>query len=329
MMKLDSPWSGPFNLENTSIITGLPLAGRFRNLFREKRWCYAGIVSPDIFFGAAVVHLGYAASGFCFAFDRETGKMEEFTKVCLPTGRIRYDRHPETGICRYTGRNARIEFSGNLTAYKQIRADLPGLGADIEFSGSGFAPMHFPMDMGGGKTAFTTKAAGPAASGSIRLGSKTIHLDPETSFTLYDWTHGAYHRQTFWNWACGAGRAKDNTDPSAAPMVGFNFSRGVYEGDRLENTLWIDGIPEPVGRMDYAYDAANPMAPWQVSSEDGRIDLKFHPEGIRRADDNFFLLASRFIQPCGRFDGDIRTLSGRHLTLENAGGVVEEHYAKW
>lgn len=331
-MSLALPWSGPFNRKDTSDLTGLPLTGKIQNMFREKRWCYAGIISPDIFFGTAIVHLGYAASGFCFCFDRKTGKMIEYTGVCLPLGRVRYDRNPETGICRFDLPGKFIEISGNLLQTKRLKVDLKkiSLAADIAFSvgDTRVFPMHFPMDMGDGKTAFTTKAAGLGAQGVVQIGDREITLAPDNSFAIFDWTHGAYHRQTFWNWACGAGWARKSGSGSRA-VVGFNFSRGVYENRRLENTLWIDGVPEPVGDMNFSYDPQKPLAPWKIQSKNRMIDLTFFPEGMRRADDNFLVLVSRFIQPCGRFEGRITTESGGTLVVEDTGGVVEEHYAKW
>ncbi len=173
------PWSGPFPYADTFDITGLPLTGRLKNMVREKRWCYVGIVSPDIFFGAAIVHLGYAASGFCFGFDRKTSEMVEFTSVGLPLGRVRYDRNPETGVCRFDAGRRCIEISGDLKTTRQLRANLKtrgrSLGAEIEFSSpdDGFAPMHFPMDMGRKKTAFTTKPSGTGPAGPGGLETQT------------------------------------------------------------------------------------------------------------------------------------------------------------
>ncbi|MDD9303750.1 MAG: DUF2804 domain-containing protein [Desulfobacter sp.] len=331
-MSLVHPWSGPFNRQDTSGLVGLPLPQKFKNAFKEKRWCYAGIVSDDIFFGAAVVHLGYAASGFCFGFDRKTKKMVEYTKVGLPTNQVRYDRNPESGTCWFKRGQNLIEISG-CRPQRKLKVNLKekNLTADIDIfpPDSGFAPMHFPMDMGRGKNAFTTKAAGLSAKGHIKMGDKHYFLSPETGFAIFDWTHGAYPRQTFWNWACGAGQARDKTDTNETQAIGFNFSKGVYENGRLENTLWINGKPEPVSAVDFSYDPKNPTAPWEIVSTEPKIKLRFTPEGMRQANDNFIVLASRFIQPCGRFKGEITLKSGQTLVLKNTGGVVEEHYAKW
>ena len=332
-MILPDPWSGPFSLPDTTSITGLPLASGIKNMFREKRWCYAGIVSPDLFFGAAVVHLGYAASGFCFGFDRKSKEMLEYTQVSLPINHVRYDRHPESGTCRFNSGKNNIEISGDLSQVKQLNISLikdgQPLKAAIDFYApdTGFSPMHFPMDMGLERTAFTTKAAGLEARGEILLGDKNFRLTPDNTFALFDWTHGAYPRQTFWNWACGAGSGEDKMGKQA--KVGFNFSKGVYENGRLENTVWINGVPEPAGEIDYVYDPKKPLSPWQIQSKDMKIKLTFNPEGIRQANDNFIVLASRFIQPCGQFEGKITTASGNTYTLESTSGVVEEHYAKW
>jgi len=331
-MALCPPWSGPFAHASTKAITGLPLANSLKNAVREKRWCYAGVVSPKLFFGAAVIHLGYITSGFAFGFDRETGQMTEQTLTWPPLGHLRYDRNPEQGTCRFKGLGQHIEILSLPDRMgKAIRVRLKRRGQTLTANltlappATGFSVMHFPMDMGAGKHAFTTKAAGLIGHGSVTLNSKDFFLAPKDTFGLYDWTHGAYPRHTFWNWACGAGTAK--TVHGHPVALGFNFSRGVYENGRLENTLWIDGRPEPVPAIDFKYHA--PEAPWQITSADRRVALTFFSEGFRAANDNFIALASRFTQPCGRFNGEVTTLDGRRFTLSSVSGVVEEHDAKW
>src|SRR5580704_11442924 len=47
-------------------------------LFRvahEKRWVYGAVAAEDLFIGAAVVRLGYAANAFAFAYDRSASRM--------------------------------------------------------------------------------------------------------------------------------------------------------------------------------------------------------------------------------------------------------------
>ena len=172
-------------------------------------------------------------------------------------------------------------------------------------------------------SAFTSKTAGLKAQGKIIVNKKKFDLTPENTFAIFDWTNGFYPRETRWNWACGAGIASDGTP------VGFNFSSGVYENGLLENIVWINGTPLQQGDILFDYDAKNPEHPWHIKSKDGRVNLKFTPEGMRRANDNLGVIKSKFIQPCGSFEGSIKTRDNLCLHLLSVGGVVEEHFAKW
>ncbi|MCK5695336.1 MAG: DUF2804 family protein, partial [Desulfobacula sp.] len=93
----------------------------------------------------------------------------------------------------------------------------------------------------------------------------------ENTFAVFDWTNGFYPRRTFWNWACGAGFADDET------QIGFNFSSGVYENGLLENTVWINGTPLKQGEITFTYDSKKPEIPWQIKSKDDFINLRFMP----------------------------------------------------
>ncbi|MCP3942864.1 MAG: DUF2804 domain-containing protein [Desulfobacteraceae bacterium] len=323
-------WSGKFSYPDTIGLINLPKSRFSLNRFREKRWCYTGITHPDIIFGAAVIHLGYITSAFCFGFDRKTGQMLEHTIVRPPLGQVCFDRHPENGICRFKSPGKFLEISsGPGWNIKKLKTNFNFSGqniqADIDIMplASGIDPMHFFMPMGANTHAFTTKIAGLEACGQIQLNGTIYDLTPGNSHVLFDWTHGVYPRQTFWNWACGAGLSQNGSP------LGFNFSAGVYENKILENVIWIDGYPEPTDKVKFTYDPVNPDKPWEIKSRDKRINLLFTPEGMRKADDNFGIVKSKFIQPCGRFSGSIESQTGNCLVLDEVGGVVEEHFAKW
>ena len=83
-------WTGNFNYPDTKGL--LNLNDRLFSIkrFKEKRWCYMGIIHPDIIFGCAVVHLGYISSAFAFGFDRY-----------WPSGNIK--RRLRLGVCSVFG----------------------------------------------------------------------------------------------------------------------------------------------------------------------------------------------------------------------------------
>ena len=323
-------WSGRFNHKDTKDLLNLNPSFFSLDRIREKRWCYMGIINPDIIFGCAVIHLGYIASAFVFGFDRREKQMVEHAPVFFPLGQVSFDRNPDHGITSYQSLRGRLCLTHDHSAGKKtIKAGfyLPGrsIKAEIEVTDpeGGLFPMHFLMPMKDKRPAFTTKAAGLKAKGQIILNRKSFDLDPENTFAVFDWTNGFYPRQTSWNWACGAGLSHDGT------KIGFNFSSGVYENGLLENTVWINGKPEGAGEMIFTYDPQNPLLPWKIKSRDGLIDLTFKSEGIRRANDNLGIIKSRFIQPCGSFEGSIQTGETSPIHFSNVGGVVEEHHAKW
>ena len=323
-------WSGKFNQADTRKLLRLNPGLFCLDRFKEKRWCYMGIFHPDVIFGCAVVHLGYLCSAFVFGFDRQERKMIEHSPVFFPVGQVRFDRNPENGICRYKS------FGGSLTlvhhkipAEKSIQASFnrPGrsLEADIEVTepNGGISPMHFLLSMEQGRQAFTTKVSGLKARGKIVLNNKVFDLSVKNTFAVFDWTNGFYPRQTFWNWACGAGLADDGRP------VGFNFSTGVYENGLKENTVWLNGTPFKQENIVFDYDASAPEKPWQIKSCDDQVQLTFIPEGLRQKNDNLGFIKSRFIQPCGSFKGTININGQAGLNLSRISGVVEDHFAQW
>ncbi len=325
-------WSGRFNHTDTKGLLQLNPSFFCLDRIREKRWCYMGIIHPEIIFGCAVIHLGYIASAFVFGFDRKESRLVEHAPVFFPLSQAVFDRNPENGITSYQSLRGRLCLTHNQanTGKKTITANffLPrrSIKADIEITepAGSFFPMHFLMPMEKGRSAFTTKAAGLRAKGKIILNQKLFDLDPETTFAVFDWTNGFYPRHTSWNWACGAGVAHDGT------QIGFNFSSGVYENGFPENTVWINGKPEGTGEIIFTYDPQNPLLPWQIKSRDCSVNLSFKPEGIRRAHDNLFIIKSQFIQPCGSFEGSIKTGgAAAPIHFSKVGGVVEEHHATW
>lgn len=306
----------------------LPLP--FWNRIREKRWCYAGIVHPRLFFGCAVVHLGYVTSAFCYFFDRESGTLVAHDVVRPPLGAVRFDRSSERVCCRFRSRGFTVEIAGRpadgpVIVRSELNRNGKTVSVDARMTGD-TVPVPFGMPMGGAATALTVKAAGFDVRGRIRLNGESRDMAEPNGSGLFDWTHGFYPRDTFWNWACGAGTAGDGT------RIGFNFSRGVYENGELENVIWFDGRPERIGPVRFAYQENKPEEPWQITAPDGRADLTFFPEGIRRGNENLGIIQSRFIQPCGGFIGTLRSKTGRVVSLAGPGGisgVVEEHTARW
>ena len=291
----------------------------------QKRWCYVGVVHPDFFFGAAMVHLGYITHAFAYAVDRKTRKMVEDARLFPPLGKIRFNAHPHRGQIRFSAPGGHLSLKASGTGHHlKIAFPRKNLFGNIQLSlpDGGFKFRHFYLPMAKGNKAFTTKAAGLKAKGSLTFNGQTRALG-DGAQGLLDWTQGVYPRRTQWNWACGTG-VSDRDIP-----LSFNFSRGVYEYGQLENTIWIQGRPLATGPMRFDYDGQKPHAPWKIHSSDGRVNLDFIPQGIRQGDENLGIVHSQFIQPQGRFQGSFTLPNGQVHTLGEVSGVTEAHFAKW
>ena len=94
--------------------------------------------------------------------------------------------------------------------------------------------------------------------------------------------------------------------------------------------LWLDGELIPLGAAQFAFDAAAPLKPWRVQTDDGLLDLVFTPEGLRAEDRNLGFAASHYVQPIGRFNGFVRAAPGAApREVRELLGVTEDHRSRW
>ena len=104
--------------------------------------------------------------------------------------------------------------------------------------------------------------------------------------------------------------------------------QGINETGFTENAFWVNGRLIKADVANFVYDDRNLLKPWQVASNDGRIQLRFFPEGERSAALRTGLVTSQFFQPFGRFEGFLRG-NGSPCELDAVSGFTEEHYAVW
>ena len=169
---------------------------------------------------------------------------------------------------------------------------------------------------------YTHKEAGTPVRGTIRHKGVSWEIQEEQSFGVRDYTLGYLARQTFWNWASGGGMDKEGN------RIGFNLVQGVNETGFTENAFWVNGRVVKTDVVDFRYDDLDLLKPWHIESNDGRVRLRFLPEGRRTANIHAGIIVSKFHQPFGRFEGTL--VDGDQVCeLQNVSGFTEEHYAKW
>ncbi len=291
------------------------------NGLRIKRWEYLGVISDDMVFGTAVVNLGYLSNMFAYIFDRRDKIIKEYNinqllayntifKGSIVKGEIKFEA--KDTFVRIDNSNDQIHFEASIN--NEFKANLM-FNHNIE-------PLSIVTRSGFEGFNYTNKEAGISVSGSLQLNDKTYSIDPSNPSGVVDFTLGYPDRRTFWNWVSGGGYDKKGR------KLGFNFSQGVNETGFTENAFWIEGKLFKTDIIDFQYDDLHLISPWNIISNDGKINLTFHPEGMRSSYLNIGLIASRFQQPFGRFTGEIR--EGRSIyVFENVSGFTEEHFSKW
>ena len=293
--RLQPPWAASF----------------FERRFIEKTWQYAAVATPEMMLAIAVIDTGYLASGICAVFDRGSCRLLANENPVLPSVCASVD--PAKARLIGPGIDARIERKdGQILikatwAYTDIDLALDASAAPAPITA--VAPVGPP-----GRFDLTQKTVLMPAHGEVRTGNNRFAV--EGQLAGLDYTHGYLARETAWRWAFANGRV--NGRP-----VAFNFSEGFVQGEG-ENAVWTDGEPRPAGKISFTFDGTSPASPWHIRSEDGRVDLVFHPEGYRAQTIDLMVISSRYVQPFGTFSGRLHDVEVHSLP-----GVAEDHTARW
>ncbi len=317
-------------------------AGRVERYLRQKRWVYCFAATPEVSVVAVMVNAAVTGSGFCMVTDLRSGAVIAESSRMGALASV--NDHPGPGLragYRLPGTVYAVARDGDLTRWtirlahggvalpRLTRLTRPWLGLDLELRepGQGITAVSQVRHGERSSVSVTAKACGLAVKGGLR-----VHADGGvTTYDLtgglggYDMTRGFLPRHTAWRWAFGTGRLADGT------VLGLNLTEGfsgVGEHSR-EGAVWVDGRPHPVDpRLRFAFDRADVRAPWQITTVDGSVRLRFDPIAEHRELVDVRVLRSSFVQPVGHFSGEL-DVAGRTHVLDGLPGVVEDQDILW
>jgi hypothetical protein len=205
----------------------------------------------------------------------------------------------------------------------KIKASAKDIEISLVVDPSTTAPLRIATRAGYTGWVYTQKTTPIQVSGEVLLKGRRIDIASPTHMGLMDWTAGYMRRQTFWNWAASAATLPDGRS------FGMNLACGVNETSFTENAFWIDGEMTPVDMVQFKFDPENFYAPWRVTSRDGKIDLTFTGAQQRSEHINAGLVATKFTQLMGEFEGTLKTGDNTIIKISHCPGWAEDHYAKW
>ena len=286
----------------------------------QKRWIYIGVYTKELIAGGCVVDLTYLASAFAYAFDRPRRVLLDHHSMGPRLSQAVPDS-PVEGVARFSKPGAKVTVDSSAArGDRRLRVEMGKgperlvLDLEVQDDGRAVTPLSAVVPLPKGRLNFTHKAAGLLANGTVRLGERTVEV--KNALTVVDYTHSLPEHHTSWLWASAAGHSEQGQ------VVGLNLVQGWREGAHEENAAWLDGRLIKLGPASFARQANT----WRVTTD--ALELRFFAEGERRQDVDLKLIASRYCQPMGRFEGRL-IVEGETVLFTGLAGVTEDHTAVW
>ncbi|MDA8403348.1 MAG: DUF2804 domain-containing protein [Desulfobacteraceae bacterium] len=299
-----------------------PMGFRLPKIFNSlkfNQFVFFGLTGPDVMAGLAVVDLKYLSNAFLYVYDREQGVVTEANKTIVPFSRkIFINPTPETLSCGFSSGGLSVSMQGN-----KISARSKDIELDVTMDLRDTAPLRVCTRAGYKGWTYTRKTSPIPLTGTISFNGRRVELSSPAHMGLMDWTAGFMRRETFWNWAAIAA-----TLPDGRPL-GLNLSCGVNETSFTENAFWVDGRLTKVSTVLFQFDPDNLYAPWSITSPDDKIRLTFQAGQHRAENINGGVVATKFNQMMGVFNGTLATDDGEVIPIAGCPGWTEDHYAKW
>lgn len=282
-----------------------------------NQFVFFGIAGREFISGMAIVDLKYLATAFLYVYDRKTGNLIETKKTALPLN-VSIEPYPDRGISVFDTDALQIEIeNGNVFA----ECDEIALNVKLDLINTN--PLRLCTRAGYSGWIYTQKTTPVRLAGEIQYENKQISISSPACMAVIDWTAGYMRRQTFWNWVSTACVLPDGR------TLGFNFSWGVNETGFTENAFWVDGKMTKADTVSFVFNRNHPYGKWRITSNDRKVDLVFSPETHRREKINILILASKFTQFMGTFEGRLITDDEEVIHISACPGWAEDHYAKW
>lgn len=318
-------YAGPIESAGLADLRGTWARGPLYRLTHHKSWRWGMAADARMMVAFALVDVGYAANAFLFVVDlKERRMLVDRTALGLPLLSVRVGERPNGGSdARFDGGGLHLAISRHTdgTGY-HVEARGQGLALDLVFDSAGAPPpLVLVAPVPHGVVNVTQKSACLAAHGTIRAAGVTHELAGASGG--FDYTNGLLARHTAWRWAFATGTTADGRAVGLNAVSGFND-----DGATSENGLWLDGEVHALGPLRFTFDAAAPLEPWTVRTEDASVDLVFRPIAVHREERNLGLARSHFVQVAGTFGGLIRH-GDVSVRVADLPGVTEDQDILW
>lgn len=292
-------------------------ASRWAKHFHYKQFQFVSVVTDRYLIGVAIADIRYLCSAFCYVYDIENDLLVEQTWLRPLHFGSTTTHSPLNGSTEIAG-SLRFDIH-NQTWHVSINSRV--INANFSLSPE---PASLPLAMstptGYNGWTYTQKHNALAVKGHLNINNESVELTQ--ALAGYDFSAGYMRRETSWRWA------SINAQVNGKPL-GLNLAAGVNETGSSECALWVDGERHLLSPVHFQFDRRISKKPWSITSDDGRINLRFKPINQRSEKINLGVIKSNFRQYIGRFSGTIEDNNGVTHHLDNILGLTEDHFAKW
>ncbi|MEZ9011175.1 DUF2804 domain-containing protein [Vibrio splendidus] len=293
-------------------------AAPWQKHFHYKQFQFVSIVTDTHIIGVAIADIRYLGSAFCYLYDIENNHLEESSWLRLLGFDKQVTASPFEGKTSIADQSITFDIEGGQWRVclntKLIKADIA-----LEPEADSL-PMAMCSPTGYSGWTYTQKHNALRISGDIQIKGEPLVL--EQARAGYDFSAGYMRRETSWRWA-SINTQSNGTD------IGLNLAAGVNETGGCENVLWVNGTRHLLNPVQFTFSRQDTNLPWQITSQDGRINLTFTPLNNRSEKLNLWLLKSNFRQFIGHFSGSIEDNNGVTHQLDGVLGLTEDHFARW
>ena len=299
---------------------------------RLKQWQFFLIDGPECIAGVAVVDAGYVGNAFAWVFDKARNALEERNALFPFGGGVTVSSSSVRGTTRVEGKGVDLTITNRYDdGVRTLQGRFPAQGShgaiefDLRIADPPLErpPMVVAWPVAEKRTAIAHKIGGLQVNGSIRSAERRYEISGETATASMDHTQGYFTYHTYWNWASFSALS----DWGMRVVVDVDLVKTAAGTMNRNCFVWFDR--QLVRLSSVAFEYSQAAHDWRLKSNDGRLDLRFHPLGVRRDRLEHLPIGYDFVQPIGVFSGTLVDNDDAVHAISNAWGVAEEHTATW
>lgn len=299
---------------------------------RTKRWDYWAVLTRDHAIAITYADVDYLGIAALWWVDLTTGRTGG-REITVPFARgIDLPDMPGTEPLRFRHHHLALDLTPTATG-DDLHArwrERDGAVGHLEVSvarPTAHGSVDVVIPWSDTRFQFTSKHQARPATGTCTVDGRVRELGgaDDPAWGVLDVGRGRWPYRTRWNWGGGAGTAVDGR--TIGIQIGGMWTEGT---GATENGIIVDGeVVKISDEVAWRYDWDDPMAPWDVRSPDGSLDIRLTPRFDRHARTEALVLGTEVHQVFGTWTGQVPTPGGAPVAVEGLVGFAEESRSRW